>query len=135
MNCKFCDTPIESKEKGRKRHYCNDVCKVKWHYHNNDVFRENMILQKLEKYYKDPSGFMEKNKTYKKRENYPGNKKSPKMEKDGITWRKHLFDEEEPNKNITQKDPESFMDNLGFGNVNFDFLFNPEDKSKKEGDK
>ena len=129
MNCKWCDTPIESKNKGRKRMYCNDMCKVKWHYHNNEVYRENSIISKMEKYYQDPEKFLEKQKTYKKREDYKCNIKV----KEGITWRKHLFDENEPNKNVSDRDPSSFMDNLGFGNVSFDFGFTPEDKNKKDG--
>jgi hypothetical protein len=130
MNCKFCEAPIEVREKGRKRKYCNDTCKTKWHYHNNEVYRENQIIRKMEKYYENPEMFCERQKSYEKREDYKGSLKA----KEGITWRKHLFDEEEPNKNVSERDPESFMDNLGFGNVSFDFGFTPVNKNKKEGE-
>jgi hypothetical protein len=91
--CKLCDVSFEKPKRGKKL-FCSHNCRVKWHYHNNEEYREKQIIHHLTKYYENPDEWNDKLLTYEKtgRENVRLSDKN--------TFRRHLFLENEPDWNI-----------------------------------
>ena len=136
IKCEFCDTPVEITYKGgRKRRFCSDLCKVSWHYHNNPKYRESQLVAKADKYYEDRDAWMEKNRSYKKRDNWEGNL----MSKGEKTSRRELYEvpptkaelermnapKEEEVKVV--KITDKFSKKFDFGDIDFGFNFDSED--------
>ena len=125
--CDYCGEEFQKSKHAPNKRFCKALCRVQWNYHNNEKYRESCITGMMDRYYSDREGFIERQKTYKKRDGWEGNLKS----KQGKTRRRENYVEVAPLKREIEE--KEFGDRFDFGSIDFGFDFKPF-RPNEEGD-